>query len=179
MKKMILLLGGARSGKSSFAQKIAREIGDEILFVATAEPGDDEMVMRIRQHQAERPKSWRTIEAPLKVGNAIANGWQGEKGVILDCMTVLAGNIVAGEGEKASDTQIEMLLNEEVQGILKTYHRIEATWIIVSNEVGLGVVPAYPMGRIYRDALGRVNQQLGSIADEVLFLVAGLPMKLK
>ncbi len=184
MKKFVLLLGGARSGKSSLAEEIAdSEGGDSVLYVATAEARDEEMADRIMRHRAVRPQTWRTLEVPRGVGEALHANWQGEKVVLLDCMTLLVSNLLpSGEGFEQVEVQVkeyEQLVMDEVENLLKFIAESSALVLVVSNEVGMGLVPPYELGRAYRDILGRVNKTLASIADEVLFLVAGLPLKLK
>lgn len=177
-RQMTLILGGARSGKSTFAEKMAREQGGSVLYVATAVPFDDEMRLRITRHRAERPSHWQTLEAPTQTGAAIAQAPVTDL-VLLDCLTVLANNIIAPMPEPFDGEAAEAALNAEIDALLAAYAASEAEWIIVSNEVGLGIVPAYPLGRIYRDTLGRANQRLAAAADKVLFMVAGLPMVVK
>jgi adenosylcobinamide kinase / adenosylcobinamide-phosphate guanylyltransferase len=178
-KTLTLILGGARSGKSTHAQQLARERGgDDVLFVATAQALDDEMAARIAVHRADRPAAWRTLEAPRHVREAISH--IGLCSVVLvDCLTLLVSNAVVALPESASVAEAEAVALAEVEELIAAYRRGEASWIVISNEVGLGVVPPYPMGRAYRDALGRANQRLAVEADEVLFMVAGIPMKVK
>ncbi len=180
-RKLTLILGGARSGKSALAQKMAAEGGRTVLYVATATAGDEEMAARIAAHRAERPAHWRTLEAPLRVGAAIAAATAdaGPELVLVDCLTLLANNVLGRLPETISASEAEAALAAEVDGLLAAYEAGSAVWIIVSNEVGLGLVPPYPLGRLYRDALGRANQRLAAAADEVLFMVAGLPLALK
>jgi len=178
-KRLTLILGGARSGKSSHAQKLAAERGRAVLYVATAEAGDDEMAARIAAHRAERPAHWRTLEAPRSVAAAIRSGAGDCEVIVIDCLTLLAGNIIGPLPEPVTIESAEFALNAEVDGLIAAYRDSVAEWIVVSNEVGLGLVPPYPLGRVYRDALGRANQQLASVADAVLFMVAGLPLKVK
>jgi len=178
MGELILILGGARSGKSSLAEKVAWQLGaDDVLYVATAEARDEEMQERIHKHRLQRPSTWRTLEKPLQVASAIEANQSGADVVLLDCMTILVSNIVLQAEQQGADA--EEMVKEEVEALIATIARSSATWIIVSNEVGMGLVPAYPLGRIYRDALGRANQRLAAAADHVWFLVAGLPMLLK
>jgi adenosylcobinamide kinase/adenosylcobinamide-phosphate guanylyltransferase len=179
-RKMTLILGGARSGKSALAQKMAAEGGWPVLYVATATAGDEEMAARIAAHRAERPAHWRTLEASLQVGAAIAAAVPAaEELVVVDCLTLLANNVLAPLPETISSAEADAALAVEVDGLLAAYMAGSAEWIIVSNEVGLGLVPPYPLGRLYRDALGRANQRLAAAADQVLFMVAGLPLVLK
>jgi len=174
-----LVLGGARSGKSSHAQKLAAERGTTVLYVATAEAGDDEMATRIAAHRAHRPAHWQTLEANRNVGMAIRSQPNHCQIVLIDCLTLLANNVIGPLPEPVTEEAATRALQKEVDELMNVYHESGAEWIIVSNEVGLGLVPPYPLGRVYRDALGRANQQLAAIADEVILMVAGLPMKIK
>ena len=180
--ELIFILGGARSGKSTLAEKLARELGGErgVLFTATAEAHDDEMRERIRKHRSDRPAGWRTLEAPRRVGTRISQMLDGtEKVVVVDCLTLLVSNILCALPENAQVHEVERDTAEEMATLVAACRASSATWIVVSNEVGLGLVPDNPLGRTYRDVLGRANQQLAAAADQVLFLVAGLPMRLK
>jgi adenosylcobinamide kinase/adenosylcobinamide-phosphate guanylyltransferase len=181
-KQLTLILGGARSGKSSYAEQLAAQRGKRIVYVATAQAWDEEMALRIANHQAQRPSHWITVEAPTQVGarvsaaEAAGGDWEV---VLVDCLTLLASNVILSLPEPVEIAAAEAALRVEVDALLTAYAASRATWIVVSNEVGLGIVPAYPLGRVYRDALGRANQQLAAMADEVLFMVAGLPMRVK
>jgi len=178
-KTLTLVLGGARSGKSTHAQQLARERGgDDVLFVATAQALDDEMTARIAAHRAGRPAAWRTLEALRHVGEAISQA-EPCAVVLVDCLTLLVSNAVLVLPESASAAEAEAVALAEVEELIAAYRRGAASWIVISNEVGLGLVPPYPVGRAYRDALGRANQRLAAEADEVLFMVAGIPMKVK
>ena len=179
-KTLTLILGGARSGKSAHAQQLARERGDDdVLFVATAQALDDEMAARIESHRRERPAGWRTLEAPRHAGQAIACA-EPSAVVLVDCLTLLVSNAVLAQApESASAAEAEAAALAEVKELLAAYQSGTASWIVISNEVGLGLVPPYPVGRTYRDALGRANQRLAARADEVVLMVAGIPMKIK
>jgi adenosylcobinamide kinase/adenosylcobinamide-phosphate guanylyltransferase len=137
------------------------------------------MRARIAKHKADRPASWRTVEAALDAGASALSATQGESVVLLDCLTLLTSNALLALPEGATAHEAEAAALAAAQGILDAFRAGEATWIVVSNEVGLGIVPAYPLGRLYRDALGRANQRLAAEADRVLFMVAGLAMKVK
>jgi adenosylcobinamide kinase / adenosylcobinamide-phosphate guanylyltransferase len=185
-KRLTLILGGARSGKSAYAQRLAAERGNNVLYVATAEAGDDEMAARIAAHRAERLAHWRTLEASHHIGQALrshssreAPHWSRAAVILIDCLTLLASNVIAPLPEPVTAQAAESVLNTEVDELLAVYAESAAEWIVISNEVGLGLVPPYPLGRVYRDALGRANQRLAAAADEVLFMVAGLPMRVK
>lgn len=179
-KELIFILGGARSGKSSHAQKLARERGGaSVLFVATAEPMDDEMRQRIALHRAERPIEWRTLEAPRDVGAQIRTAAGDIKVVLLDCLTLLVSNVLLALDQEVDAQVADTAVQNEVESLLDAYRAGSATWIVVSNEVGLGSVPLYPLGRVFRDVMGRTHQRLAAEADRVLFMVAGLPMQVK
>jgi adenosylcobinamide kinase/adenosylcobinamide-phosphate guanylyltransferase len=179
-RQLTLILGGARSGKSSFAEQQAAALNGEVLYVATAEAWDEEMRARIAAHRAQRPATWRTLETPRHVGGAIAEAiTPAVKGVLVDCITLLASNVVVTLPEASDDATATVALNQEIDDLLAAYRHSDAAWFIVSNEVGMGIVPAYPLGRVYRDALGRANQRLAAAADHVLLMVAGLPMRVK
>ncbi len=179
--KITLILGGARSGKSAYAQRLARESGGGVLYVATAAAGDEEMKIRIANHRAERPAEWRTLEAPLRVGEAVARELSREPAdvILLDCLTLLASNVILQLPENASEQEAAAALDEEVEALLACAETFPARWLIVSNEVGLGLVPPYPLGRIYRDALGRANQKLARRAGRAIMMTAGIPVSLK
>ncbi len=179
MGECILILGGARSGKSTFAERLARELGgDSVLFVATAEALDEEMRQRIEAHRRARPATWRTLEAPRRVGAAVQSAYRGERVVLLDCVTMLVANVLSAQPDP-SDPAAADAVWEEIHPLLSAFAAIPATAILVSNEVGLGLVPATPLGRAYRDLLGQVNQALAAQATQVYFLVAGIPVKIK
>lgn len=170
--KLILILGGARSGKSALAQRLAASHADQVLFVATAEPGDEEMKARIAKHRADRPVHWRTLEAPLGVAGALAEVDPAPV-VLLDCVTLWVTNLmhVGGATWEAAARELEALL--------EWYHACPVELIVVSNEVGLGIVPADELSRMFREWLGWFNQRLAAEADAVYFMIAGLPVELK
>lgn len=180
-RQLTLILGGARSGKSAYAETLAAQQNGTVLYVATAQAWDDEMRVRIANHRAQRPATWATIEAPQAVGPAIMSALQTHAPavILLDCLTLLASNIIIALPENVNEAEATTALMAEVDTLLAAYASSNAAWIMVSNEVGLGIVPAYPLGRVYRDALGRANQRLAAVADEVLFMVAGLPLTVK
>ena len=157
--------------------------GGGVLYVATAEAWDDEMRRRIAAHKAQRPAHWRTVEAPRHPGAAIRAAWDELGGppnvVLVDCLTLLANNVLITLPEDATEAAATAALMEEVDELLAAWDTCGGEWIVVSNEVGLGIVPAYPLGRLYRDALGRANQRLAAVADTVVFMVAGIPMRVK
>lgn len=177
-KSMTLVLGGARSGKSSFAQKMLEERGRPVLFVATATAGDAEMAARIHAHQINRPNHWATLEASLKTGMAIQKAlFKGD--VLLDCLTLLTSNVLMACPQPLEEDIYQQAVQQEVDDLITAYQNHCGHWVIVSNEVGLGLVPPTQIGRFYRDALGRANQKLAAVADQVILMVAGIPMKVK
>jgi adenosylcobinamide kinase/adenosylcobinamide-phosphate guanylyltransferase len=175
---MTLILGGARSGKSDYAQALVDQEGAKVLFVATAAALDEEMQARIAAHRLRRPAHWTTLEVPRQVGEILRTAPPSEW-ILLDCMTLLVSNLLVGLPEPVIETDYYAVVDKELNGLLETISKSPAKWVIVSNEVGLGLVPVYPMGRFFRDALGRVNQRLARVADTVYFMVSGLPMLVK
>jgi adenosylcobinamide kinase / adenosylcobinamide-phosphate guanylyltransferase len=183
-----LVTGGARSGKSAWADQRARESGRQVLYVATATAGDDEMAERIAAHQAQRPSQWRTIEEPEHLLDAIqANATPGDA-VVVDCLTLWVSNVLlkAIGPERDADmlpltawTAIEASVVNEAQALLADASDRDLALILVSNEVGMGVVPGTSLGRHYRDILGRVNQVVGSAADALILMIAGLAVDLR
>ncbi|MEW6141786.1 MAG: bifunctional adenosylcobinamide kinase/adenosylcobinamide-phosphate guanylyltransferase [Chloroflexota bacterium] len=174
--KCILIIGGARSGKSDYAQKLALSHGGDVLFVATAQALDDEMRVRIEAHRKARPAEWRTLELTKGLGRRIPEHADDAGVVIIDCLTLLVSNLVGrgGSGEEAGRR-----VQREISSLLRCLDGTNATFVIVSNEVGLGLVPDNPLGRLYRDLLGEANQAVARRADEVYFMVASMPLKLK
>ncbi len=153
------------------------QLGGQVTLVATAEPGDEEMRRRIAKHRAARPAEWQTMERALRLGDALS-AWDADV-VLIDCITLLVSNVMMAAGDNAPAEQIESEVSHEIDELLEAWRSARFNLILVSNEVGMGLVPPYPLGRLYRDALGRANQQLARAADEVILMVAGLPMKIK
>jgi len=183
MKKAILIIGGARSGKSRFAQELGRKLGGAVLFVATAEAGDPEMCQRIEEHRKERPAAWHTLEVTCHVGNRIKQEIGEAQVVVVDCVTLLVSNIFSQYNDQTLERIEESVLEEQVMAeiskLVECMRKIDASFVIVSNEIGLGLVPTTRVGRLYRDLLGKANQMLAQCADEVYLMVAGLPVKIK
>ncbi len=178
-RRLIFLLGGARSGKSRYAAQWAREHGGRVLFVATAEAQDAEMSRRIADHRARRPAEWRTLEAPREAARQIADCVGDYDVLLLDCLTMLTSNILLELPESTRQDEANAAALAEVDRLLELYASSDATWLLVSNEVGMGVVPPTRLGVLYRDMLGRANQRVAERADEVILLVAGIPWRLK
>ncbi|MFO8102074.1 MAG: bifunctional adenosylcobinamide kinase/adenosylcobinamide-phosphate guanylyltransferase [Dehalococcoidia bacterium] len=184
-KKCVFISGGARSGKSRFAQELAASSGEKVLFVATAEPLNPDMQARIIRHQEERSHRWDTLEAPVDLAAEIKQHFGKQDVVLVDCLTLLTSNIILGQSRGFSGSvQIDEQTAEknvitEINGLIELMKASTATFIIVSNEVGLGLVPDNEVGRIYRDLLGKANQLVASHADEVYFMFSGIPVKVK
>ncbi len=175
-KKTVLILGGARSGKSSYAQQLASGIGQRILFCATAEPLDDEMLERIERHKKSRPGGWETLEVRSGVGRALTGLTSGYDAVIIDCITLLVSNCLH-PGDKSASAETAVL--EEINNLIEFMGQKRSNYFLVSNEVGGGLVPDNILGRAYRDLLGKANQLLAKAADEVYLMVAGIAIKVK
>ena len=154
-----------------------------MLFVATAVAGDEEMRYRIEEHQRTRPATWSTLEVTTHIGNQISQKIGGAHVVIVDCITLLVSNIfsqcIDQTSEQIDASLIEEKVTSEISELLECINHIDASFIIVTNEVGTGLVPANKMGRLYRDLLGKANQLLARRTDEIYLMVAGLPMKLR
>ncbi len=180
-KQVVLVLGGARSGKSQFAQELASRLGKEVLFAATSEALDEEMRQRIEEHRRVRPANWRTVEAPLRVGCRITEEIGDARVVILDCLTLLVSNVIGqcGDPEQVDAELAAEKVAAEIAGLVDCIDRAEASFLLVSNEVGMGLVPENRVGRLYRDLLGRANRELAQRADVVCFLIAGIPVTIK
>ncbi len=183
-----LVLGGARSGKSAWAEQQASKSGHAVLYVATATAGDAEMAGRIAAHRAQRPASWRTVEEPVQLLQAVRDSAAPGDVVVVDCLTLWVSNVMLQMLGEETDpdlaapaiwTDIEAFVIQEMDALLTDAHDRNLTLIIVSNEVGMGVVPATSLGRHYRDILGRVNQVVGRLADSVIMMIAGLPVDLR
>ena len=177
--KVTLVTGGARSGKSTYAQEMAMKAGVPVLFVATAEAGDDDMIKRIEEHKKSRPAGWETLEATSNIGNRISENIGKANIVIIDCITLLVNNIFMQYDETTDTDTAEQGVMSEIEELIDCMDRTEADFIIVTNETGLGIVPADRISRLYRDILGRANQRLAQRADEVYMLIAGIPMAVK
>jgi adenosylcobinamide kinase/adenosylcobinamide-phosphate guanylyltransferase len=211
MGRLTFILGGARSGKSTFAERLASQHSERVAYVATAQALDDEMAARIIEHRQKRPESWRTLEIPVNVGQAIRSDPPNAEVIVLDCLTLLVSNLLLMNSdnleesperysdnehfsvdERLSDAEYKSELehlstkyilktsrvDQEINELQEVIRDSSADWILVSNEVGMGLVPPYPQGRIYRDLLGWANQRMASMADRVYFMVAGIPMRL-
>ncbi len=177
-RTLTLILGGARSGKSTQALALAREVAGStgrVLFAATAEARDDDMATRIAAHRRERPAGWDTLEEPRTLASALAAAADGYDVVVIDCLTLWVSNLLPGDNPAAEAATV----TAQTEALLATYRGGAASWIIVSNEVGLGLVPLTPLGRSYRDILGTVNRLVATAADRVTLMVAGVGLDIK
>ncbi|MGH7848465.1 MAG: bifunctional adenosylcobinamide kinase/adenosylcobinamide-phosphate guanylyltransferase [Candidatus Binatia bacterium] len=171
MKKVLLVTGGARSGKSAYAEKRALALGSRLLYVATAQRIDAEMARRIEEHRKRRAHAWQTIEEPLEVPGVLQRRRDPLDCVLIDCVTVWLSNLLLERGEAGVQHEVETLENWVA--------RIPTSLIFVTNEVGSGIVPDNPLARQFSDLAGRANQRLAELANEVVLMVSGIPLTIK
>jgi len=167
---LTLLVGGVRSGKSSLAVAIGRRHPGPVVFLATAQPFDDELALRVQRHRDERPPHWLTVEEPVELAAAI-EGAADDALLVVDCLTVWMGNL-------AHHQPLQHLRDDAARDVVAALAARRGSTVVVSNEVGMGIVPEHASGRDYRDELGRLNQAVASIAGRTLFLVAGRALPL-
>ncbi len=185
MGRIILVTGGARSGKSGHAERLAAEIGGSIAYIATAQALDPEMEDRIARHRAQRPTAWQTFEAQLVPSAVVQAEGQRHDCILLDCLTVLATNRILHQDldwDRATAAQmaaVEADVLAEIEALLTASAHSAGTLIAVTNEVGFGIVPATRLARFFRDCAGRVNQRMAAVADEVHLVVSGIPVRIK
>jgi len=183
MMKTTLIIGGARSGKSSYALELARKASLPVLFVATAGALDEEMKQRIEEHKRARPATWQTLEVQTYVGKRIRQEIGDARVVIVDCIALLVSNILgqhySADNRTGELKTVEEAIEGEIGELIECFRKVKASFIVVSNEVGTGIVPADRMSRLYRDLLGKANQMLAQYADEVFLMVAGIPLAVK
>jgi len=176
-----LIIGGARSGKSRHAESRAREDGREVVVIATAEALDREMAERIEQHRRDRPPHWRTVEAPRGLAAVLSQEAHAERVLLVDCLTMWLSNCLTGGRGSESPRDLRRLpgLVDAREALLATLPGLPGRVLLVSNEVGFGLVPGTPLGRLFRDEAGRLNQRVAGLCDRVTLVVAGLPMEIK
>lgn len=180
------VIGGARSGKSTFAESKAKEYSENVLYLATAVVTDQAMADRVKKHKSQRPGSWKTLEMYSDF-DEIANKEEfiSSDVILLDCITTLVGNFMYDSGldfdscSAEEVNQLEKKITDEVMILIDVCNRFGKKLIIVSNETGMGVVPSYYMGNYFRDISGRINSRIGSAADFMYFIFSGIPIKLK
>lgn len=169
LKPITLVLGGARSGKSAFAETLVESASVSRLYIATGQAWDDEMRDRITSHQSRRGQGWETVEAPLDLAQALSDHARPDRPILVDCLTLWVTNLMLGERDIA----------QAFDQFRATLAGLEGPVVLVSNEVGLGIVPDNAMARAFRDHAGRLHQSIAGLADEVHFVAAGLPLKMK
>jgi len=167
----LLVLGGARSGKSRYALQLATRRWKRPLYLATAEVKDEEMAQRVQAHRQARGSRWWCVEEPLDIAEVLTNGAADADGILVDCLTLWLSNVLLQEGEDAYKKRRSALLDA-----VRNVHR---NLILVGNEVGMGIVPEHELGRTFRDLAGWLHQDLAAAMDIVVLVVAGLPMALK
>ncbi|NQT21908.1 MAG: bifunctional adenosylcobinamide kinase/adenosylcobinamide-phosphate guanylyltransferase [Candidatus Omnitrophica bacterium] len=172
MGKIIFVVGGSRSGKSKFAQNLAKEIGKKIGFIATCIPQDDEMKKRVMMHKKSRPKSWMVVEEPVRIESAANKFKNGYDAVIIDCMGLLVSNLLCEVANKK-------IIMEKVESLTKSLLKKKFVSIVVSNDVGCSIVPDNCLARDFSDLIGVANQILSRYADSVYVLQVGIPLKIK
>lgn len=172
---LTLITGGARSGKSTFAQSLCGH-SLNVAYIATARENDAEMAERIRLHRSARPAEWLTVEEPLELGDAVAKHVSEADFVLVDCLTVWLSNVMF-EHRSSSEKDVANCVHKHVLGLLQASH--EGSVILVTNEVGSGIVPASAIARQFRDLQGIVNQQVAQQAHTVYLLACGIPVKIK
>jgi len=184
MGRAILVTGGARSGKSRYAEELVKSAGGPVLYIATAQAFDEEMKLRIRKHRESRPQDWTTAEAYRGLGGIISGS--AARVVLVDCVTIMVTNLLlelpaiqANDFSTASIEAAEAAILAEVREMLAGIRRGSADVFLVTNELGSGIVPEQPLSRIFRDIAGRVNQAIAAEADQVYLVVSGLPLQLK
>jgi len=173
VKESVFVLGGCRSGKSRYAVKLAEGfVGDRKIYIATAAPGDDEMKQRIKQHQKERSKNWTTIEEPILLPEAIIENSPKSDLILVDCLTLWISNILL-------ETNDQETIPRHIHNLIHSIETAQCAVILVSNEVGTGIVPDNALARRFRDVVGHVNQNVAACSDKVIWMAAGIPVKIK
>jgi len=173
--KLIFVTGAARSGKSHFAEQLAAQTGYEVTYLATCVPGDDEMRERVARHQARRPAQWKTVEEDLDPAQIILRNDRAQHVFLLDCLTLLVSNLMFKKDKETNEEEILKQISE----LARISHAAASHVIVVSNEVGSGIVPGDALSRNYRDIIGRANQTMALQADEAYITIAGIPVELK
>jgi adenosyl cobinamide kinase/adenosyl cobinamide phosphate guanylyltransferase len=171
--RVVLVLGGARSGKSRYARILGEAFDGRRLFVATAQALDDEMTQRVENHKRERGDLWETLEEPTEIISAIIDGQKRHDVILIDCLTLWLSNLLMAHGDDHEK------IESDVQELVGCLEHTRTPVILVSNEVGLSIVPDNRLGRVFRDLAGRLNQRIARVADRVVFMVAGIPTDIK
>jgi adenosylcobinamide kinase/adenosylcobinamide-phosphate guanylyltransferase len=177
-----LVLGGARSGKSAYAEKLAAQSGRTVVYIATARSGDGEMAARIAQHRSDRPQHWCTVEEPLLLADAIRRHGADDTLILVDCLTLWLSNLMFSDGGDYPDVgtiKLPPLFGEQRAALLDALRNARGDVVLVSNEVGMGIVPMGAVSRCFLDEAGRLNQAVAAVCDRAVFVAAGLPLALK
>ncbi len=179
--RLVLVTGGARSGKSSFAERYVAAHGERIAYIATAQIFDDEMRYRVKLHRARRPAAWQTYEAPFDAENAIAEAAKTHDALLFDCLTVYLSNLLCQlpEEQLKDEDAVYKLAQDAAQKLISAAQASGALCVFVTNEVGAGIVPENALARLYRDIAGLTNQAFARAAEEVYLTVSGIPVELK
>ncbi len=172
MSRTVFITGGARSGKSRLAEELAGRMGAPLCYIATGEPGDAEMRERIERHQKRRGAWWQTVEEPVDLENALRENDGRFNGVLIDCVTLWLANLLGKYGDP------ERALHD-VASLAALFPQLKTPLVMVSNEVGMGIVPEKALARAFRDLAGEANELLAKAADEVYVMFSGLPLKIK
>lgn len=178
---IILVTGGARSGKSAFAERYAAAHGRRIAYIATAQILDEEMRYRVALHRERRPEAWQTYEAPFAAEQAIEEAAEASDTILFDCVTIYLSNLLCSldETQLADEAFVHAQSEEAIDRLVAASRAGGARCIFVTNEVGAGIVPEHRLSRLYRDMAGRANQKLAKAAEEVYLTVAGIPVNLR
>ncbi|MFC2343423.1 MAG: bifunctional adenosylcobinamide kinase/adenosylcobinamide-phosphate guanylyltransferase [Negativicutes bacterium] len=179
MGKIVLVTGGARSGKSRFAESYAARYGKSVAYIATAEVYDEEMAFRVQLHQKRRPAEWQTYEAPFDAHNALQEAGEKHDMILFDCLTLYVSNLLCSLDSIEDSHRNYLLAQEKLERLIQAARAHEGTAIFVTNEVGSGIVPENHLSREYRDIAGIVNQWMGRAADEVYLVTCGLAVNIK
>ena len=185
MGRLIVVTGGARSGKSTFAESLAKDCNCDVVYIATSIPFDDEMKDRIKKHVEQRPKNWKTVEAYKDLDEHLAKEKNEGSVFLLDCITIMITNIMMEacfDWDNVAQKEIDYVEDQvkiQLEKLLKTSSEKKSMFILVTNEIGMGIVPENKLSRIFRDIAGRANQIIAKAADEVYLCVSGIPVKIK
>lgn len=185
MSQIVFVTGGARSGKSSYAEKLCKDQGNKAAYIATSIPFDDDMKDRVKKHQASRPSDWTTYEVYEDIYKEISEIARSNKTVILDCVTLMVNNMMFKENidfetcDYAVIDSVEARIQEQVRLLIEAILKTDLYFVIVTNEIGMSIIGATRLTRIYTDIIGRVNQQIAAASDEVCLVVSGIPVKIK
>lgn len=185
MSNIILVTGGARSGKSSFAESLCIKQDNKTAYIATSVAFDDEMKNRVKKHQESRPKSWKTYEVYKDIYSIVEELNKNHDTVIMDCVTLMVNNLMFTHGIEVDEAtseelnELENYIREQITKLLEAVKKTNLYFVIVTNEIGMGIVPENKLSRIYGDFVGRANQLIANYSNEVYFVVSGIPMKVK